>query len=208
MTGSNEAFDAIDLIKKGVTTLEGLKKNGISADGIISVTKDVSIEGKGDCGIESYNDSEITVGKKLSIAGFSEGINNTASFTVGDSINVSGSIEYGIRNEGKLKTKVIEINTMEGRGFVSGSESITVSEITNIKATEIGIHCVGNVNADFGKCDITSAIYGVKTDRNNNGMPVLKISTGSSIRGANVLWYDWKDGVLTDTELKEKMSKE
>lgn len=188
--------------------LNGIKENGISAGGTVSVTKDFSIEGTGDCGVEAYDDSEITVGKNLSITGFKKGINNTASFTAGNSISVSDSKEYGIRNEGKLKCQILELNSREGRGFVAGSGSITESKSTTIKAAETGIHCIGNVKADFGKCDITGVIYGIKTDRTGNDIPDINISTGSSINGAKVLWYDWKDGVLTDMEIKEKMSEE
>lgn len=132
------------------------------------------------------------------------GIRNNGTISIEEKISVYGTTFYGIRNEKRLFANSLKITASEGMGIAAGSGSITRVSITNVSAPEIGLHCTGTANADFGECNITSVIYGIKTDRDQNGGPSLSIKKGSKIEGAAVLWYDWKDGVLTDDEIKTK----
>ena len=174
----------------------------ISETGIISVSRKIKInESQNGLFCDGLLSAESLEIKENHITG----IVNNGNINIEENLFIEGSTNSGIRNEKTLTAKSIKITTTEGRGFVAGRGSVTQSEKTEINAQEIGIHCIGNANADFGKCNIKGVIYGIKTDRDESGSPTLKIHAGSRIGDAVVNWYDWKDGVLTDDEINKKM---
>ena len=118
---------------------------------------------------------------------------------------MEASSDYGIRNEGSVKTESLSVKSVKGRGYICGSGSSTEAGQTKIEAEEIGIHCTGNAEADFGNSEVRAVTYGIKTDRDEKGSPKIKLNEGSIIDGALVLWYDWEGGVLTDDEIQEKI---
>lgn len=110
-----------------------------------------------------------------------------------------------MRNEGAIKTETLKIKTNGTRGYVCGTGSRSKFGQTQIEGGEIGIHCTGNAEAEFGKGRVKALRYGIKSDRDEKGSPSIKLDEGSVIEGATVLWYDWEGRVLTDEKIEEKL---
>ena len=170
-------------LKAGKIEMDEIAEKGISIKGRTESLEGIEVNGSGKCGIETCEGSELTCGSDIRVQGF----------------------EAGMRNEGAIKAETLKIKTNGTRGYVCGSGSRSKFEQTQIEAEEIGIHCTGNAEAEFGKSRVKALRYGIKSDRDEKGSPSIKLDEGSVIEGAAVLWYDWEGGVLTDEEIEEKL---
>ena len=173
--------------KEGSVSVEGSLTigdvvQGIECEGSLKAGS-VNLEGDGRCGIENEEGAVLLAGDSILVKGF----------------------ENGIINKGSIKAESLKIKARGGRGYISGSGSRAKFEESEIEAEEIGIHCTGNAEAEFGKSRVKALRYGIKSDRDEKGSPSIKLDEGSVIEGAAVLWYDWEGGVLTDEEIEEKL---
>lgn len=194
-------------LKAGSIEIKGAADKGITVKGTAEILKTVWIEGEGESGIENEEGASLTAGEDICVKGFEKGIINKGSIKSIKELSVEASSDYGIRNEGSVKTEILNVKAQSGRGYICGSGSSTEAGQTKIEAEEIGIHCTGNAEADFGNSEVRAVTYGIKTDRDEKGSPKIKMNKGSIIDGASVLWYDWEGGVLTDDEIQEKIGK-
>ena len=191
-------------LKAGSIEIKEASQKGITVKGRIEVQDRITIQGDGIIGIENEDDSEIKCGEDISVKGFEKGIKNSGIIKVQREIKVTDSNDYGIKNEGSITAESLNIKALKGRGYVCGSGSTTKIDLTKIEAEEIGIHCTGTAEAEFGKSEVRALTYGIKTDRDEKGKPAVKFDKESIIEGASVLWYDWENGVLIDEEIKAK----
>lgn len=173
-------------LKAGKIEMDEISEKGISIKGRTESLGGIEVNGSGKCGIETCEGSELTCGSDIRVQGFEE----------------------GIRNKGAISAGRLKIKTNGTRGYVSGSGSRSKFGQTQIEGGEIGIHCMGNAEAEFGKSEVSADKYGIKTDRDEKGGPSIKFAEGSIIDKATVLWYDWERGVLTEEETEEKMKAE
>lgn len=187
-------------------TLLGITERGIVANGDVIVTGSIVVSGTGSEGLKAGKTSEVKA-KDIKVLGFAGGILVEGTVEAEGSLEAEGSTEYGVKNEGSIEAKGLVVKNASGRGYVAAAGSHTEFEESEVSAERTGIHCVGNAEADFGKCSITGGTYGIKTDEDESGEPDLKIDEESSIIGSTVRWYDWKDGVLTDNEMNSKKSR-
>ncbi len=192
-------------LKAGSIEIKEISEKGISIKGKLETQNYIKVEGCGNCGIENEEGASLTAGEDISVKGFEKGIINKGSIRSNKELSVEASSDYGIRNEGSVKTEILNVKAQSGRGYICGSGSRTEAGQTKIEAEEIGIHCTGNAEADFGNSEVRAVTYGIKTDRDEKGSPKIKLNEGSIIDGALVLWYDWEGGVLTDEEIQEKI---
>ncbi|SEQ90038.1 hypothetical protein SAMN04487977_11516 [Treponema bryantii] len=194
-------------LKAGSIEIKEISEKGISIKGKLETQNYIKVEGCGNCGIENEEGASLTAGEDISVKGFEKGIINKGSIRSIKELSVEASSDYGIRNEGSVKTEGLSVKSVKGRGYICGSGSSTEAGQTKIEAEEIGIHCTGNAESDFGNSEVRAVTYGIKTDRDEKGSPKIKLNKGSIIDGALVLWYDWEGGVLTDEEIQEKIGK-
>lgn len=173
-------------LKAGKIEMDEIAEKGMSIKGKTESLGVIEVNGSGKCGIETCEGSELTCGSDIRVQGFEE----------------------GIRNKGAISAGRLKIKTNGTRGYVSGSGSRSKFGQTQIEGGEIGIHCTGNAEAEFGKSEVSADKYGIKTDRDEKGGPSIKFAEGSIIDKATVLWYDWERGVLTEEETEEKMKAE
>ena len=191
-------------LKAGKIEMNEIAEKGISIKGRTESLGVIEVNGSGKCGIETCEGSELTCGSDISVQGFEEGIRNRGRIRAGGELCAEDSRNYGIRNEGVITAEKLSIKTGEGRGYVCGSGSDSQFKRTQIEAGETGIHSTGSARAEFGKSEVTAEKYGIKTDRDKEGSPSVKMDAGSRIEDAAVLWYDWEGGVLTEEEIEEK----
>ncbi len=196
------------VIQSGSVELNDIKELGIAVDGKMQIDNNILVTGMGESGITIKNNAELNVGNDIGLKGFVNGINNLGIITVDGNISISESKNYGIRNEGSFTTGCLKIQDNPIRGCVAGSGSSTNINNTYINASDIGIHIIGTAVADFGKTEVTGISYGIKTDKDEKGHPTLRIKSGSVINADCVTWYDWSEGVLTVSEIENKMYSE
>lgn len=204
VTGSSKAIECRGTLKASAIDLEDIKERGILVEGKLETENGISIKGSGKVGFESTEGAVVDCTGKICVRGFEKGIKNSGRITSGKEVEVTESKDYGIRNEGNISAEGLKIISQSGRGYVCGSGSNAKFKETQIEAGEIGIHCSGTALADFGKSVVRAVTYGVKTDRDGNGVPSVKLKEGSLIEGAAVLWYDWENGVLSKEEIEEQ----
>ncbi|BDC93218.1 hypothetical protein [Treponema bryantii] len=192
-------------ISAGSINLTKIKNVGIKLSGKLTTNSEIILEGNdGITGFENLKGAEFKSNKNIYVSGFKEGIKNLGNIRVTDKISTENTKKYGVRNEGYIKAGTLKILTENGRGYICGSGSEANFNNTQIKAEEIGIHCIGTAVASFGNTNVKTETYGIKTDRDKNGSPTIKFPK-CTIENAFVLWYDWKDGVLTDEEIQKKI---
>lgn len=196
------------VLKAGQIELDEISLKGLSIKGKTEIKNSIILTGNGKCGIENFQGSVLTSGTDLKVKGFEEGILNKGIITVGEDVIVEESLKNGIKNEGVITAESLKIKTLYGRGYICGSSSTTKFNQTKIEADEIGIHCTGTSEAEFGNSEIRAVTYGIKTDRDKEGSPYIKLGKDSYLEGALVLWYDLEGGVLTEDEIEEKILSE
>ncbi len=191
-------------ISAGSINLTKIKNVGIKLSGKLTTKSEIILEGNdGITGFENLKGADFECNKNIYVSGFKEGIKNLGNISVTE-ISTENTKKYGVRNEGYISADTLKILTENGRGYICGSGSKANFNNTQIKAEEIGIHCIGTAVASFGNTNVKTETYGIKTDRDKNGSPTIKFPK-CTIENAFVLWYDWKDGVLTDEEIQKKI---
>lgn len=180
-------------------------KKGMCVKGDAEIEGSIIIEGEGSIGIENEESAILISGKDITVKDFEKGIKNKGIIKATKKVSVEGSFDWAIRNEGNITAESLNVKALTGRGYICSSDSNAKFEESHIEAGEIAVHCTGNAKAEFGKSEIRAETYGIKTDRDKEGSPSIKIDEKSIIEAASVLWYDCECGVLTDEEIEERM---